>query len=77
MRILVLGCGMQGKAVLHDLSRSHQVKEVVCADSSPENLGSFKDYLDMKKIKIVKVDASEKGTLIPLGMPSLLRTSLG
>jgi len=66
MRILVLGCGMQGKAVLHDLSRSHQVKEVVCADSSPENLGFFRDFLDVRKIKMVKVDASEKGALISL-----------
>ena len=33
MRILVLGgAGLQGKAVLYDLSRSRQVKEVVCAE---------------------------------------------
>ena len=66
MKILVLGCGIQGKAVLHDLSKSEGVEEVVCADYSPENLGSFKDFLDMKKMSLVKVDASEKTTLVSL-----------
>ncbi len=66
MKLLVLGCGIQGKAVLYDLSRSEQVKEVICADYSPENLGSFRDFLDMRKIKMVKVDASKKEALISL-----------
>ncbi len=66
MKILVLGCGIQGKAILYDLSKNDQVKEVTCADYSPENLGSFRDFLDMRKIKMVKVDASEKEALVSL-----------
>lgn len=67
MKILVLGgCGIQGKAILYDLSKSEQVKEVICADYSPEHLGSFKDFLDMRKIKMVKLDASEREALTSL-----------
>lgn len=32
MRVLLLGCGLQGRAVLHDLARSEQVTSVVCAE---------------------------------------------
>ena len=33
MKILVLGgCGIQGKAILYDLSRNPNVSEVICAD---------------------------------------------
>lgn len=63
MKILVLGCGIQGKAILYDLSKSKEVKEVICADSNPENLGTFREFLDMKKIKVVKVDASDESAL--------------
>jgi saccharopine dehydrogenase-like NADP-dependent oxidoreductase len=53
MRILVLGgAGLQGKAVLHDLSRSRQVEEVVCADRDLSPLSLFKKFLDMDRIRL-------------------------
>jgi lysine 6-dehydrogenase len=61
MKILVLGgAGLQGRAVLHDLSRSPDVKEVVCADVQLDPLSDFKRFLDMKKIKVQKLDVSDK-----------------
>jgi len=66
MKVLVLGCGIQGKAVLYDLSKSNEVKEVICADANPETLGTFRDFLDMKKIKVVKINASDKKALASL-----------
>ena len=66
MKVLVLGCGIQGKAVLYDLSQSNEVKEVICADANSEALGTFRDFLDMKKIKLVKIDASDKKALASL-----------
>ena len=66
MKILVLGCGIQGKAILYDLSKSKDVREVVCADSNPENLEAFTEFLDMEKIKVVKIDASDKRALTSL-----------
>jgi len=67
MKVLVLGgCGIQGKAVLYDLSRSDQVDEVICADYYPNHLERFEDFLDLKKVKKIKVDAANKGALISL-----------
>ena len=67
MRILVLGgAGLQGKAVLHDLSRSRQVKEVVCADMNLAPLSPFKTFLDMNKIRLHRVDVTDKNALVSL-----------
>ena len=64
MNVLVLGgAGLQGRAVLHDLSRSPDVKEVVCADVQLDPLSDFKRFLDMKKIKVQKLDVSDKNAL--------------
>lgn len=41
MKILLLGVGMQGKAVLHDLVRSEQVTAVVAADREFEALQTY------------------------------------
>lgn len=67
MKILVLGgCGLQGKAVLHDLSKSSQVKEIICADINTESIHNFKHLLNMEKIKVQKLDINNKETLISL-----------
>ncbi len=67
MKILVLGgAGLQGKAVLHDLSRSPEVEEVVCADMNLAALSAFEAFLDMNKIKRRVVDVMEKGALVSL-----------
>lgn len=64
MKVLVLGgCGIQGRAVLYDLSKNDQVKEIICADYDPDNIRRFKSICDPNKVKTVKVDASEKGAL--------------
>jgi saccharopine dehydrogenase-like NADP-dependent oxidoreductase len=67
MKILVLGgCGLQGKAVLHDLSRSSEVKEVVCADINLEPIRRIEKFLDMSKIGLHNLDVKDKDTLVSL-----------
>jgi saccharopine dehydrogenase-like NADP-dependent oxidoreductase len=67
MKILVLGgCGLQGKAVLHDLSRSSQVTAVVCADIDLEPIRRVEKFLDMSKIQLQKLDVKDKDTLVSL-----------
>lgn len=67
MRMLVLGgAGLQGKAVLHDLSKSGQVEEVVCADSDPSPLSLFKTFLDMDRIRLRRVDVADRTALVSL-----------
>ncbi len=66
MKVLVLGgCGNQGKTVLYELSRNPEAKEVICADCV-DTLGEFRRFLDMKKIKVVKLDASQKEAIVSL-----------
>lgn len=72
MKVLVLGCGIQGKTILHDLSKSNQVSEVIGADYYPDDrLRIIKDLLDMKKVKIVNVNALERVELISLMKQSI------
>ena len=67
MRMLVLGgAGLQGKAVLYDLSRSPQVREVVCADMNLKPVEPSKKFLDMKKIRLQTVDVADKKALVSL-----------
>ncbi len=67
MKILVLGgAGLQGKAVLHDLSRSPQVKEVICADITFEPLARIEKFLDMNKIKLEKLDVQNQKALLAM-----------
>jgi lysine 6-dehydrogenase len=67
MRILVLGgAGLQGKALLYDLSRSPDVKEVLCADRDLSSLSPFKKFLDMDKIRLHVVDVTERRNLVSL-----------
>ena len=66
MKILVLGgAGLQGKAVLHDLSQSPQVKEVICADINPDPITRFK-ALDKNKIKLKKLDVTDRNVMLSL-----------
>ena len=63
MKVLVLGgCGIQGRAALHDLSRNVSVDHVTCADIQPERVHSF-DFIDKAKIQIVRLDANDSNAL--------------
>ncbi len=63
MKVLVLGgCGIQGRAALHDLSRNVSVDHVTCADIEPERVHSF-DFIDKAKIQIVRLDANDSNAL--------------
>jgi saccharopine dehydrogenase-like NADP-dependent oxidoreductase len=67
MKVLVLGgAGMQGKAVLYDLSRSIQVKTVVCADVHLAPLLPFTKFLDMNKITLRALDVKDETALVSL-----------
>lgn len=67
MKYLVLGAaGMQAKAVIFDLCQSPDVHEIVCADMQPELLLKFGEFLDLEKIRLKKLDASNKADLVEL-----------
>jgi saccharopine dehydrogenase-like NADP-dependent oxidoreductase len=60
MRILVLGTGMQGKAAIHDLANSPDVTHIVAADQDIEELEASLAVLKSKKIRAVKIDATDE-----------------
>ena len=50
MKVLVLGCGLQGKAAVYDLSKSKDVSKIVCVDLNINNIYEYSRFLDMKKL---------------------------
>ncbi|MBC7358186.1 MAG: saccharopine dehydrogenase NADP-binding domain-containing protein [Desulfacinum sp.] len=58
MKILVLGVGLQGKAVLHDLERSEQVREIVAADMNAEAAEDHVRRKGYRKTTVVHLDAT-------------------
>lgn len=62
-RVLVLGCGMQGRAVVHDLARSSQIGQVVCADVVLGAAEACADRYGHGKAVAHQLDAAEPGAL--------------
>ena len=67
MKFLVLGgCGIQGRTVLHDLASDSEVREIVCADIRFDELSKIENFTDMNKIRTVTVDAQDSSALVNL-----------
>ncbi|MFY9705333.1 MAG: saccharopine dehydrogenase C-terminal domain-containing protein [Desulfobacterales bacterium] len=65
-KVLVLGFGMQGKAVVHDLEQGDLVSEIVVADM---DLGAARVYLERKgytRSRAVALDAAREEQLLQL-----------
>ncbi len=65
MEVLVLGCGIQGKAALYDLSKNEAVARVVAADLHPETIQGL-DYVDPNKVRGVQLDVRDRGAMVSL-----------
>jgi saccharopine dehydrogenase-like NADP-dependent oxidoreductase len=61
MKALVLGMGLQGKAVVHDLEQSEIVSETVAADIALEQARAYIDRKGYRKVRAVPLDASRPG----------------
>ena len=66
MRVLVLGCGLQGRAVIHDLANCRTVEHVTCADSDLDRLQSALAELDSSKFEAKATDAGDPAALAAL-----------
>lgn len=67
MKILVLGgSGAQGRTALFDLASDADVSEIICGDTCFDELSKIKDFTDMGKITIAKIDAQNKSDLFDL-----------
>lgn len=70
MKVLVLGCGLQGKAAIYDLCKSEHVQEIICADANAEILNNFMKFLDRDKIRFEKLDVENVPALSELMRPA-------
>jgi len=68
-KVLVLGLGLQGKAVIHDLEQSETVSEIVVADLDPEAMRDYFERKGHRKCRAVELDAARQGAL-----PELIET---
>ncbi|MEJ2041337.1 MAG: saccharopine dehydrogenase C-terminal domain-containing protein, partial [Desulfosarcinaceae bacterium] len=67
MKILVLGgCGMQGRAAVHDLAADPDIEKIICADLKFDELEKIRPFTDMRKIIPEKLDATDKNSLAGL-----------
>jgi len=66
MKALILGAGMQGKAVIHDLSQSPLVEEIIAADLFPTAIQEYIKDRGYTNVRVVGLDASDEGGLIGL-----------
>jgi saccharopine dehydrogenase-like NADP-dependent oxidoreductase len=66
MRVLVLGYGMQGRAVAHDLVADPNVASVVCADTEVDRAKSGLTILGSAKAEACAVDAADPTALADL-----------
>ena len=66
MKALVLGLGLQGKAVVHDLEQSHLVDKIIAADLNLETLRESILRAGFKKTEPVRLDAAKTDDLAAL-----------
>lgn len=58
MKALVLGMGLQGKAVIHDLEQSDLIHKVIVADINIDNAESYLQQRGYSKTEALKLDVS-------------------
>jgi saccharopine dehydrogenase-like NADP-dependent oxidoreductase len=65
-KVLVLGLGLQGKAVIHDIEQGDLISEVVVADVDPQAMQEFFERRGYRKCRAVALDAARDGALLEL-----------
>jgi len=66
MKVLVIGCGLQGRAVVHDLAASEAVKQVTCADVDLQVAQAACEHAGSNKLQAVALDARDAAALSAL-----------
>jgi lysine 6-dehydrogenase len=65
-KVLVLGLGMQGKAVVHDLEQNSRVNEIVVADVNVEAARAHLKEKHYAKSRALRLDATRESELLEL-----------
>lgn len=59
MKVLILGLGLQGKAVIHDLEQSASVSQITAADIDVDKSEAYVSNKGYRKVRVVAFDASQ------------------
>jgi lysine 6-dehydrogenase len=59
MKVLVLGCGMMGRAITFDLNRFSHFDNILLGDNDTTMLSSAKKYFKGTKVEIIKANAED------------------
>ena len=63
MKALVIGMGLQGKAVVHDLEHSTLVTRIVAADIEADQALAYTAQKGFRKVQVVPLNAAQPGLL--------------
>jgi lysine 6-dehydrogenase len=63
MKVLILGLGLQGKAVIHDLEQSKIVSQITAADIDADKAEAYVARKGYRKVKVARLDASHPENL--------------
>jgi lysine 6-dehydrogenase len=63
MKVLVLGCGLQGRAVVHDLAASAAVEQVVVADADLDAARAVCERFGGHRLRPAALDAADPAAL--------------
>lgn len=66
MKALVLGLGLQGRAVIHDLSQSDRIDAIIGADMDTGGAETFLKKGNYPKVRLQQIDARQKDDLAAL-----------
>ena len=63
MKAIVLGIGLQGKAVIHDLEKSELISEIVAADIDISHTAQYLNRMGYSKTRALKLDVAQEQDL--------------
>ena len=66
MNAMVAGLGMQGKAVVHDLSKSDLIDRVIAVDVDLSAARAFLNKAEYANVTAIEADAMDQGVLLDL-----------
>jgi lysine 6-dehydrogenase len=63
MKAIVLGIGLQGKAVIHDLEQSELISEIIAADIDLSHTAQYLNRMGYSKTRALKLDVAQEQDL--------------
>lgn len=66
MKMLVLGAGPMGFAIVKDLVKDKSINEITVIDINPQRLGLLEKFVGKEKLSTIKMDVKDKNSLLKI-----------